>query len=587
MPRRSRFHPLQLKPELFFDARDLVGLVADGGAIATWPNLGTLGGSAVQAVGAQQPTFSMRGYNGQPTVGGDDIDDHLLCTQVISQSPTLDPSLVIIGDPSSMLSGMMGVSHATSSLAIKMDGTAYYGATIKAGIGLFTSGISIVQGGHGRVLDGGTEKSNVKGTMGNNNTNQFMIGHAAFPLRGEIFAAIYHSASFSAPELNAIIEWANDIWGLNVPATVQPWTPSLLDPEAEWDVMRSLHEDPAGFIPPIEDGLPGWTEYGPTEVDISYDADNDALKCLIVGATASGAGAHYTHSYYGHGKSYTLSFEYRTWGATIHGYMRLGGITFGAFATLNSEGSWSEYSTTGCSPLSGAPAFSIFFRTKGNEPIGTYWEVRNVKVREHYPVGAKINRLPDRTGNGYDGEQTTPAKQPVIALHNGRKGLRFDGTDDFFDLAIALTLGVDDWTFVVLLADVQDSLDRQEILCKDSNEQFRLNAVKTPNPYFKDDSGNDRINIGSVIGTGDDSIIILTIDYSAENVLFQNGVNEGAVVDVYTDNLDGFEYIGSMLGTSKFLESTLCYLAVIKRVLVDGERKRVERFLALRGNITL
>lgn len=45
------FDPRQLKPEIFFDARSLVGQVADGGNVASWANLGSWGGSLSQASG--------------------------------------------------------------------------------------------------------------------------------------------------------------------------------------------------------------------------------------------------------------------------------------------------------------------------------------------------------------------------------------------------------------------------------------------------------------------------------------------------------------------------------------------------------
>ena len=52
---------------------------ADGGAVSSWRNGGSVGGDLVQATGAKQPTYraSTAAFNNQPTVQGDGIDDYL------------------------------------------------------------------------------------------------------------------------------------------------------------------------------------------------------------------------------------------------------------------------------------------------------------------------------------------------------------------------------------------------------------------------------------------------------------------------------------------------------------------------------
>lgn len=62
---------------------------ADGGAVSSWRNGGSVGGDLVQATGAAQPTYraSTAAFNNQPTVQGDGTDDFLEATVTAWSAP--------------------------------------------------------------------------------------------------------------------------------------------------------------------------------------------------------------------------------------------------------------------------------------------------------------------------------------------------------------------------------------------------------------------------------------------------------------------------------------------------------------------
>lgn len=69
---------------------------ADGGAVSSWRNGGSVGGDLVQATGSKQPTYraSTAALNGQPTVQSDGTDDGLSLTGLNIAQPLY---LLVIG----------------------------------------------------------------------------------------------------------------------------------------------------------------------------------------------------------------------------------------------------------------------------------------------------------------------------------------------------------------------------------------------------------------------------------------------------------------------------------------------------------
>lgn len=61
-----------------FHAGSLVGVVSDGAAVSTWPNLAS-NGDAV-STGSARPVFGIDGINGRPCVTGDGVDDVMIAT---------------------------------------------------------------------------------------------------------------------------------------------------------------------------------------------------------------------------------------------------------------------------------------------------------------------------------------------------------------------------------------------------------------------------------------------------------------------------------------------------------------------------
>lgn len=232
--------------------------MADGGNVAEWRNLGTWGGSASNATQAEQPGFDLRAVNGQPAVVGDGVDDSLNmdCT---AHTVSDDMAMVMIYADLAVDEIIGHYFGGTDKMLILYDKRLRYGDetgyTPPDG-GMADSGMLVLQHRYGQYGDNGIWKSrSARGTFGTGTAAEFRIGASFYPTATKLCAILMRSTSFSAPELNEIAQWARRTWGLDeIKPTWQPWTPSLLDPEAEWDPMRSLHDlDPGDSVSSLPD----------------------------------------------------------------------------------------------------------------------------------------------------------------------------------------------------------------------------------------------------------------------------------------------------------------------------------------------
>lgn len=199
---------------------------ADGGAVSSWRNGGSVGGDVVQGTGAAQPTYraSTAAFNNKPTVQFDGTDDRLVVTVTAIPQPVW---LLAIGSFSAGNDYIMGYSSSSDSGVGRFDATRWaMGAA--GGLKLYTA--AMTAGNPYMVLayfDGAASTFNANGTVSTasdagtgtltrfalgahaSNAGSFLDGHAAY-------AAIFTTDPTALPEWASFKAWCLSQYGITV-----------------------------------------------------------------------------------------------------------------------------------------------------------------------------------------------------------------------------------------------------------------------------------------------------------------------------------------------------------------------------------
>lgn len=200
---------------------------ADGGAVSSWRNGGSVGGDLVQGTGAAQPTYraSTAAFNSKPTVQFDGTDDRLLVTVTSIPQPVW---LLAIGSFSAGLDSIMGYSNSSDSSFGRFD-AAKWGMSSASGafkfyanamtpgtpymiLGYFngTSSTFRANADTSTASDAGTGALNRFAVGGHaSSVGHWLDGHAAY-------ASIFTTDPTALPEWAAFTAWCLTFYGITV-----------------------------------------------------------------------------------------------------------------------------------------------------------------------------------------------------------------------------------------------------------------------------------------------------------------------------------------------------------------------------------
>lgn len=81
--------PASITTALWLDAADASTITLNGSAVSQWNDKSGNGNHVTQATASAQPTYSMTGFNGLPTLSFDAVNDEMSCTDVVSSQGDL------------------------------------------------------------------------------------------------------------------------------------------------------------------------------------------------------------------------------------------------------------------------------------------------------------------------------------------------------------------------------------------------------------------------------------------------------------------------------------------------------------------
>ena len=203
---------------------------ADGGAVSSWRNGGSVGGDLVQATGSKQPTYdaSNPAYNNQPVVTFDGTDDGLYVNPADVAQPWWS---VVIGSIDAATATRAFVGHGTNSgYRLGTDsttgaqwrfvpGTGISGGTTDTSPHLF---VAKAAGASGALAVDGT--SVATGAVGTNAMTAWSIGAgndgtgnlAAFLDGNVAYAAVFDTDPTALPEWATFTAWVTSTYGITV-----------------------------------------------------------------------------------------------------------------------------------------------------------------------------------------------------------------------------------------------------------------------------------------------------------------------------------------------------------------------------------
>ena len=203
---------------------------ADGGAVSSWRNGGSVGGDLVQATGSWQPTYdaSLAAYNNQPVVTFDGADDVLVANTADLTQPFW---LVLVGHTSAVTTqGFVGVGVVSTNRRFGTNATAggkwalALGGEIKGG-GLDSNPHLLFAQANGAssliTVDGASVATGDAGTtgithlsLGAGNANGLTFG--GYLTGGIALALVFNTDPTAQAEWASFKAWVTSTYGITV-----------------------------------------------------------------------------------------------------------------------------------------------------------------------------------------------------------------------------------------------------------------------------------------------------------------------------------------------------------------------------------
>jgi len=255
----------------------------------------------------------------------------------------------------------------------------------------------------------------------------------------------------------------------------------------------------------------------------------------------------------GDGDSVTLSYQWTLNGADVSGATGAtftGGFSLGSLGTLVA---WYD----------------------GNDPHGT----------GSVSAGDEIATWVDKSGNNIDVTQSTASKRPVVVAEGDSYSVQFDGND---------TLGVDNATMeqvfseMTIISVVKSSVSGyKNILGRESAVwEYQWHGQAKINMYIASHEQDGASNIYPFDGQA--RIGIFRYD-DANGLLDQWIDGTSKSTTNYNQTIPSSSndfYIGARRGTGEFFNGEMLELIIFSEYLTDGNRERVEDYLARKWGLT-
>ena len=223
-----------------------------------------------------------------------------------------------------------------------------------------------------------------------------------------------------------------------------------------------------------------------------------------------------------------------------------------------------------------------------NNPVLWLSADRNITLN-----GNNVSVWGDRSGNGYDASQSTPANQPLYVPNalNGKPVLRFDGTNDSLISSNILPIGqVDNKNlFIVYKASTPIRYWYQGLFTSNNDQYYGIiycELVSTQQLYlFPTNSGR----ASSVFKSNDYNFhIIHRSDHQTITRTYQDGILlntfDPAVIN-YTPDVEYIVGRNTSSNYGDYFKGDIAEIIIYNQALNDQERIMVEQYLTKKYNI--
>ena len=189
--------------------------------------------------------------------------------------------------------------------------------------------------------------------------------------------------------------------------------------------------------------------------------------------------------------------------------------------------------------------------------------------------GNNVSAWGDRSGNGYNATQSTPANQPLYVPNalNGNPGILFDGVNDFLSLSNTLSLNTQTYFCVVNYNHVGGT------------QNVHLIGGTLYDGYQINIGGSLFVNNSSFGGIG---------DYSNTNILFSSVRKVDGIYTIFVDGVQKATQYSTPMelnviakrGSNDIFSSCYMYEIIIyNSALSDSQRQSVENYLKQKYNL--
>jgi hypothetical protein len=242
--------------------------------------------------------------------------------------------------------------------------------------------------------------------------------------------------------------------------------------------------------------------------------------------------------------------------------------------------------------------FSVIFSTQlvGQNPGGVsgnleLWLKANAGVTLS---GADVTTWADQaiaTDNADPMTQGITANQPdmVLSALNFNPAVDFDGTDDFLSGSAVLTMGDDDFTYIVVWKS--DALKTAAIIEQNSNTVVigsrAALATTVGGDFGFAGEGNDAFP--STYNATQYQITTLIVDGAADVTSIKNGVSLNGSINITTQNtsVDTFAIARKHSSATEYFDGKIAEVIVYSGAISPTDRRKIESYLSVKYGISL
>jgi hypothetical protein len=202
-------------------------------------------------------------------------------------------------------------------------------------------------------------------------------------------------------------------------------------------------------------------------------------------------------------------------------------------------------------------------------------------------VGDSVSLWLDRSSEGNDLAQTSIVSQPILVEVDGRKGLRFDGVDDFISRAAMPELSIDQNFTVVMVVQTGARITGDQVyLANFVNTSDRLTIALRDSEWRVGIFDGTWTSRNAVVAVNTKYIITVTLDGASLSARLNGSTFNTTTAALPASTVSGL-YIGNRSIAISAMDGIFHELIITNRAISTTERQRIERSLAAKYGITL